>query len=333
MAVNSCTAAMHLALEAIGVSPGDEVVVPDMTFAATAEVVVYLGARPVFVDCHPDSLLINEENLEAAITPRTKAIMPVHYAGQACEMDAILELARQKKIKVIEDAAHAFPASYKDRIVGAIGHATAFSFYATKPLAVGEGGMLTTDDEAVAERARIMSLHGMTRGGKHRYEKEGTWRYELQEVGFKYNMPELQAALGLVQLNRRQELQSRRIAIANRYVESFSGIDAIQTPGVLKGRSHAWHLFVVQLNTDLLSIDRDRFIEELKARSIGSSVHFIPLHRQPVYLKKFGLRSEDFPNAEAAYHRIVSLPIWPDMSDADVDDVITAIREIVVSYA
>ena len=331
LALNSGTAALHLALEAVGVGAGDEVIVPAMTFAATAEVVIHLGARPVFADCRPDTLLADPAAVEAAVTEKTKAIIPVHHSGQACEMDPILELARERGLRVIEDAAHAFPASYRGRPVGSLGDAAAFSFYATKTLAVGEGGMLTAADEALARRARIMSLHGISRGGQFRYRKEGTWRYEIEAPGYKYNMAEPQAAIGLVQLARAGEMLARRREIARRYIEGFSDTDQLETPVVLPEREHAWHLFVVRLRTEALPIGRDRFIEELRARNIGASVHFIPLHRMPYYANTFGLRAEMFPNAEAAYHRIVSLPIWPGMSDADADDVIAAVHDVLAS--
>jgi dTDP-4-amino-4,6-dideoxygalactose transaminase len=329
VALNSGTAALHLALEALGIGEGDDVVVPVMTFAATAEVVVHLGARPVFVDCFPDSLLLDADKLEAAATPRAKAVVPVHFAGQACDMDEILAFARGKGLAVVEDAAHAFPAAYRGRNIGTIGDATAFSFYSTKPLAAGEGGMLTTDDESIARRVKIMSLHGMSFGGEYRYRKEGTWRYEITAPGFKYNLPELQAALGLVQLRRREELLAKRKALAERYNAGLGDLNELEPPPVLPERRHAWHLFVIRLRTETLKIDRDRFIEELRERNIGTSVHFIPLHRQPYYRDTFGLRPEDFPNAETAYHRIVSLPLWPDMTPEDAADVVTAVRDII----
>lgn len=333
VAVNSGTAALHLALEAVGVRAGDEVIVPIMTFAATAESVLYLQAKPVFVDCHPDSLLIDERLVEAALTSRSRALIPVHYSGQACDMDPVLEIAGENDLRVIEDAAHAFPAFYRGRKIGSIGDATAFSFYATKPLAAGEGGMLTTSSKDVARRAKVMSLHGISHGGEYRYRKEGTWRYEIEAPGFKYNMPELQAALGLVQLRRSEALLARRAEIAARYMKGLADVGQIELPLVLPDRTHAWHLFVIRLRTEMLSIDRDRFIEELRERNIGASVHFIPLHRQPYYASRFELLAEDFPNAENAYHRIVSLPIWPDMGETDVDDVILAVRDIVNSFS
>ncbi len=333
IAVNSGTAALHLALEALGIGEGDEVMVPVMTFAATAEAAIYLGARPVFIDCRSDSLQVDEKEIARAVTARTKAVVAVHYGGQACEMDPILQLAEEKGLAVVEDAAHAFPASYKGRNVGTLCDAAAFSFYATKTLAVGEGGMLTTDDEAIARRAGIMRLHGITHGGEFRDKKEGTWNYSIESVGYKYNMPEPQAAIGLVQLRRRGELLTRRTEIADRYRRNLAGLDAIELPEVLPEREHAWHLFVIKLQLGRLTIDRDSFIEELRKRKIGASVHFIPLHLQRFYADRFGLHAEDFPNADAVFRRVLSLPIWPGMCDADVDDVVAAVKEIVERHS
>ncbi|HUX06343.1 MAG TPA: DegT/DnrJ/EryC1/StrS aminotransferase family protein [Acidobacteriota bacterium] len=333
IAVNSGTAALHLALEALGVGEGDEVIIPVMTFAATAEAAIYLGARPVFVDCRPDSLQVDERGIARALTARTKAIVAVHYGGQACEMDPILELAKTSSIAVVEDAAHSFPASYKGRKVGTLGDAAAFSFYATKTLAVGEGGMLTTNDVAIARRAGIMRLHGITHGGEFRDKKEGTWNYSIESAGYKYNMPELQAAIGLVQLRRQGELLARRIEISNRYRRGLAGLEAVELPEVLAEREHAWHLFVIKLRLEMLAIDRDSFIEALRERKIGASVHFIPLHMQRYYADRYGLSAADFPGAEAAFSRVLSLPIWPGMSDEDVDDVVTAVKETVEKHS
>jgi len=272
--------------------------------------------------------LLDETRLEDAVTTRTKAVVPVHYAGQACGMAPIIEIARRHGIAVVEDAAHAFPASYRGETVGSLGDAAAFSFYATKTLAAGEGGMLATDNHAVARRARIMRLHGITHGGEYRDKREGTWDYNIETAGFKYNMPELQAAIGLVQLRRREELLKRRSAIAQRYLNGFSSIEQIELPPVLPEREHAWHLFVIRLRTETLSIDRAEFIRELRERNIGASVHFIPLHLHPYYAELTGHKPGDFPDAEAAFERIISLPIWPGMCEADVDRVIEAVRDV-----
>ena len=329
VAVNSGTAALHLALEAFGVGPGDEVIVPVMTFAATAEVALYLGARPVLVDCRPGTLEIDAAGIEAAISAKTKAVVPVHYGGKACDMDAVNEVARTHGIAVVEDAAHALPAYYRDRMVGTLADAAAFSFYATKPLAAGEGGMLTTDDEAIARRARVMRLHGITHGGEFRDKREGTWDYSIECAGFKYNMAEPQAAIALVQLRRQEEFLQRRLAIARRYGAGLAGVEGIEIPHISGGREHAWHLYVIRLEAEALASDRAAFIAGLRKRNVGASVHFIPLHMQPYYAELTGHKPGDFPVAEEAFGQIVSLPIWPAMSDNDVDYVIEAVRDVI----
>lgn len=328
VAVNSCTAALHLALEAFGVGPGDEVVIPAMTFAAAAEVVLHLGAKPVFCDVDPDTLLAGPEHIEPAVTSKTKVAIPTHHSGQPCDMDGIMDLARRRGFKVLDDAAHCFPVQFNGRFVGTHADATAFSFYSTKTLACGEGGMLTTADEAVAKRARLMTTHGMTVDGGARFKKEGTWFYDIAAPGFKCNLPELSAALGLAQLGRRDELLAARARIAARYTEAFRDHPIVRPPVVLTGRGHCWHLYVIQLETEQMSIERNRFIEELKLRNIGASVHFTPLYRHSFYRELLGDDPQKFPGCERAYRRIVSLPIWPGMTDGDVDDVIVAVWEI-----
>jgi dTDP-4-amino-4,6-dideoxygalactose transaminase len=329
VAVNSATAALHLGLEAIGVGPGDEVVVPTMTFAASAEVVRYLGARPVLVDCDSRTLTVRASDIEPAITPRTKAIMPVHYGGYVCDLDPILELASAHGVKTLEDAAHALPASYKGRRVGGIGDLTAFSFYATKTLTTGEGGMLTTSDVAYADRARIMSLHGISRHAWNRYAAEGSWRYDILEAGFKYNLTDIAAALGLVQLRRVEAMREGRARVVAAYDAAFSGIPEIRTPARDEWVEHAWHLYPIRLQLPRLTIGRDTFIEALKGKGIGTSVHFIPLHLHPYYQANFGYRPDDFPNALAAFEELVSLPVYPNMSAEEVDRVAQAVVELI----
>ena len=329
VAVNSGTAALHLALEALGVGPGDEVIVPVMTFAATAEAALYLGARPVLVDCRPGTLEIDPAGIEAAITPATKAVVPVHHGGKVCDMDAVNAIARERGLAVVEDAAHALPAFQRERMAGTLADAAAFSFYATKPLAAGEGGMITTDNEAVARRARVMRLHGITHGGEYRDKREGTWDYRIESAGFKYNMAEPQAAIALVQLGRQGEFLERRLAIARRYSDALAGVAGIEIPTVSGGREHAWHLYVIRLDTEALAVDRAAFIAGLRKRNVGASVHFIPLHLQPYYAELTGRGPGDFPVAEEAFERIVSLPIWPGMSDDDVDYVVEAVRDTI----
>jgi dTDP-4-amino-4,6-dideoxygalactose transaminase len=329
IAVNSCTAALHLALEAIGVGPGDEVIVPTMTFAATAEVVAYLHATPVFVDCQRDTYNMDPGAVRAAISPRTRAIVPVHYAGQACDMADLLEIGASAGVKIIEDAAHALPSSYRGTPVGRIGDITCFSFYATKTLTTGEGGMITTNDAAVADRMRMMSLHGISRDAWKRYTAEGSWYYEILHPGFKYNLTDLAAALGTVQLARQTELRDARASISRRYTEAFSGLDEVTCPTVRPDREHAWHLYPIEIDAAKLRISRNDFIEALRAEGIGTSVHFIPLHLHPYYRDRFGFAPEAYPNALAAYERMMSLPIYPAMSETDVQDVIDSVRTIV----
>lgn len=329
VAVNSGTAALHLALDAVGIKEGDEVIVPTMTFAATAEVVFYLKAKPVLVDCRPDTLNIDPEQIENAITSKTRAIIPVHFGGQPCEMDRILEIARQYKVKVIEDAAHALPASYRDKKVGAIGDITCFSFYATKTITTGEGGMATTENSEWAERMRMMSLHGISHDAWKRYTKEGSWYYEILNPGFKYNLTDIAAAIGIEQLKKCDEFRKAREKIAKIYDTSFADLEEIQTPVRRSDTEHAWHLYVIELNLDHLQITRNQFIDALREEQIGTSVHFIPLHLHPYYRDNFGYHPSDFPNASSAFERIVSLPIYPRMTEADVESVIGAVRKIV----
>lgn len=332
VAVSSCTAAMHLALAAIGIKEGDEVIVPVMTFTATAEVVTYFKATPVFIDCDSDTLLMDVGSLEEKITPKTKAIIPVHYAGQACDIDAILEIAHKHGIKVIWDAAHSFPTEYKSKMVGSFPDITCFSFYATKTLATGEGGMAVTDNKEYADQMRILSLHGMSKDVWNRYSKEGSWYYEIVAPGYKYNLTDIAAAIGLVQLSRRGELLKKRQKIAQVYRDAFQGMEELTPLKLLSYGNMAWHLFVIKLNLEKLSIDRNRFISELKDRNIGSSVHFIPLHLHPYWKEAYGLKESDFPTASAVYKQIVSLPIFPDMADEDTGDVVSAVKDIVSCY-
>ena len=332
VAVNSATAAMHLALDAIGLQADDEVIVPVYTFTATAEVVVYFKARPVFVDVDPVTCNLDPDQLEQRITARTKAIIVVHMAGLAADMDAILNIAHRHNLPVIEDAAHAFPATYKGRSIGSIGDMTAFSFYATKTLAMGEGGMFTTANEQYAHHAALMSLHGISRDAWKRYSKEGNWYYEVLQAGYKYNMTDLAASIGLHQLARSEELLARRRTIAQRYTEAFQQLPEVETPPNPSYCQHAWHLYILRLRPERLSIDRDTFIRKLSEAQIGTSVHFIPLHLHPFYRTNYGLHYDDFPIALHEYQRSISLPIYPGMSDEDVEDVIAAVEHIVKTH-
>jgi perosamine synthetase len=332
IAVNSGTAALHLALEAVGVSEGDEVLVPTLTFTATAEVVIYLRARPVLVDCRPDTFNIDPSQLERAITPRTKAIIPVHFGGQCCDMDQILNIARRHRLHVIEDAAHALPTWYRGKMVGTIGDITCFSFYATKTITTGEGGMAVTENPEWAERMRLMSLHGMNRDAWKRYTAEGSWYYEIIAPGYKYNLTDLAAAIGRQQLQKCDHFWQRRCQYATLYTEGLRDLPEITVPIAVTEGGHSWHLYVIQLQLEKLRISRNEFISLLNQQGIGTSVHFIPLHLQPYYSETFGYRREDFPSASAIFDRIVSLPIYPKMTEADVERVISTVRSIIRQY-
>lgn len=332
VAVNSATAALHLALKAIDVRERDEVIVPTMTFAATAEVVLYLRAKPVLVDCEPETLNMDCAMLESALTPKTKAIIPVHFAGHPCDMNNILRFARTHDLKIIEDAAHALPASDRSRRIGSIGDITCFSFYATKTITTGEGGMATTDNPQWAEKIRMLSLHGISHDAWNRYDSEGSWYYEILSVGYKYNLTDIAASLGLAQLKKCQAMAAARRRIAEAYNCGFGDVAEIQTPVCQPGIQHAWHLYVIQLDLERLTINRRDFIKALREKNIGASVHFMPLHLHPYYGRTFGYQAADFPNASTAYERIISLPIYPKMSANDVNDVIGAVRSIVETH-
>jgi perosamine synthetase len=329
VAVSSGTAALHLALDAIGIKEGDEVIVPTMTFTATAEVVLYFKARPVLVDCDPATFNIDVEQIESKITPKTRAVIPVHMAGQPCAMDDLLRIARARRLHVIEDAAHALPARYRDRMIGTIGDITCFSFYVTKTIATGEGGMAATANPEWAERMRMMSLHGISKDAWNRYSSEGSWYYEVLSPGYKYNMTDIAAAIGIEQLKKCDSFWSARRDIATAYDAGFRDLDGIDLPLRSPDLQHAWHLYVIKVDPDRLRIDRNGFIEALKEKGIGTSVHFIPLHLHPFYRSTFGCKPQDFPKASAVFERIVSLPIYPKMAAGDVERVIGTVRAVV----
>ena len=328
IAVSSGTAALHLALDAAGIQPDDEVLIPTNTFTATGEVVKYLGARPVLVDVDAATLNIDPADAARKITSRTRAIMPVHLAGQPCDMDSIHALASAHNLHVIEDAAHALPSEFGGVRIGAISEMTAFSFYATKTLTTGEGGMLTTNNDDYAARLRMMRLHGISGDAWKRYGRNGTWYYEVVEAGYKYNLTDMQSALGLVQLAKCDAMDKMRERIAARYTAAFDEIDSLEPPRVHKNRKTSWHLYILRLHLDQLRIDRAQFIVELKERGVASSVHFIPLHLHPLYQRSYGYRPGDMPVAEEQFERYLSLPIYPGMTDADVDYVISAVSDI-----
>ncbi len=329
IAVNSATAGLHLALEGLGIGPGDEVITTTHTFTATAEVVRYLGADVRLVDIDPATLNIDPAAVQAAITPRTRAIVPVHYGGLAADMPAILDIARRHGLKVVEDAAHALPTSCGGRLVGTLdSDAAVFSFYANKTITTGEGGMLVTRDAALAKRARVMRLHGMNRDAFDRYTaKVPSWYYEVVAPGFKYNLTDIAAALGLQQLRKARAFQQRREHIAAMYSAAFAGLPLRLPPQPRPGDQHAWHLYVLRL-ADGAGIERDRFIERMFDAGVGCSVHYIPLHLHPYWRERYALRPEQFPHSQQAYERMFSLPLYTRMSDADVQRVVDAVRAV-----
>jgi dTDP-4-amino-4,6-dideoxygalactose transaminase len=331
LAVSSATDGMLVALAALGVKPGDEIITTTMTFCSTVHVIEHVGARPVLVDVEADTLCIDPEQVTRAITPKTKGILPVHIYGHPCDMDPLLDLARVHDLFVLEDAAHAFPARYKGRTVGTIGNCTVLSFYATKNITTAEGGMLLGDRNLVAN-ARTWSLHGMSRDAYKRYSAEGSWFYEVVLPGFKCNMTDIQASLGLQQLKKLPLFQQRRREVVNAYNAALSELPELQVPVERADVESALHIYPLRINLDRLSIDRRQFIEELKARKIGASVHFIPNHLHPYYRDKYGFRPEDFPVAYGNYQRLVSLPLHPRLSEADVQDVIDAVSDVVARH-
>ncbi len=336
VAVNSATAGLHLALEAIGIGPGDKVITTPYTFTASAEVIRYLGADPVFIDIDQKTFNIDPQkveeyllSLEARGQSLPKAIIPVHFGGQSCEMDELCRLARKFSLKIVEDAAHALPTEYKDRMIGTIGDITVYSFYVTKTIATGEGGMVVTDNAEWAQRIRTMRLHGISRDVFDRYQSDKpSWYYEVVAPGFKYNMPDIAAAIGIHQLRKVEQFRLRREAIALKYNEYFVDLP-LKVPYVARPEDkHAWHLYVIQLELERLSISRDRFIELMNKEGIGTSVHFIPLHIHPYWRDHYGFEPDDFPVAYDVYQRAVSLPIYPKMTDKDVTRVILAVRTL-----
>jgi dTDP-4-amino-4,6-dideoxygalactose transaminase len=329
VAVNSATGALHLALVALGVKPGDEVITSTYTFVACVNVIEHVGARPVLVDVEPGTLCMDPTALEAAMTPRTRAILPVDYAGHPCDYDRITPIAVRAGVPVVEDAAHALGAAWKGKPVGSLATVTAFSFYATKNLTTGEGGAAVTDDDALAERLGLLSLHGMNRDAWKRYTDTGSWYYEVTAPGFKYNLSDVLAAIGLGQLERFDQMQQARRDLVARYDRHFEGVPEIRLPVTRPGATHAWHLYPIGLELERLTIDRARFIGELRAENIGSSVHFIPIHFHPHFRETLGNREGQFPVAEDAYRRAISLPLFPTMTERDVDDVAAAVRKIV----
>lgn len=333
VAVNSCTAALHLSMLAIGLEPGDEVIVPAMTFAATANAVIHAGGRPVLVDVERESMNIDPAAIETALTQRTKAVIPVHFAGRPCDMDAICQIARDRDIKVIEDCAHAVEAEYRGRKVGNFGDLGCFSFYVTKNIVTGEGGMVVTADAGYADRIKVLALHGLSKDAWSRFSDEGYKHYQVAHCGYKYNMMDLQAAIGIHQLPRVERYSKRRVELWERYDDSFRGLPAVLPSAQEPGTRQARHLYTLLLEIEGLRISRDAFIQEMAARNIGTGVHYIALNLHPYYQSCFGYKRGDFPNAEWISERTVSLPLSVKLTDQDAQDVIDAVREILEENA
>ncbi|WP_305373375.1 DegT/DnrJ/EryC1/StrS family aminotransferase [Photobacterium leiognathi] len=335
LAVNSATSGLHLALEAIGVGPGDQVITTVHTFTATAEVIRYLGAEPIFVDIESDSYNISSAEIELALknNSNVKAIMPVHYAGQSANITEISKLAKKYGVKVVEDAAHALPTTHNGKIIGSLSDITVFSFYANKTITTGEGGMITTNDPELAERMKIMRLHGINRDAFDRFtSSKPSWYYEIVAPGFKYNMMDVCGALGIHQLKKAKCFQEARESIANRYNKAFSSLPVVTPVLVNPDDIHAWHIYVLQLNLDVLNIGRDEFIRKLSEKNIGTSVHYIPLHRMPYWKDSFYLSDEQFPNSSRISDRIVSLPNYASMTDEEVNIVIDTVRSLLLEH-
>jgi dTDP-4-amino-4,6-dideoxygalactose transaminase len=328
LAVNSATAGLHLGLEAMGIGPGDEVITTTHTFTATAEVIRYLGADPVFVDVDPATLCINVEEVARVITSRTKALIPVHFAGCSADMPRLLALAREHRLKVIEDAAHAFPATCQGHLIGTLdSDATVFSFYANKSITTGEGGMLVTRDPVLAERARVMRLHGINRDAFDRFtSKAPSWRYVVVAPGFKYNMTDIAASIGIHQLKKADMFQQKRARVARFYDQALADLPVICPPHAAAGDIHCWHLYVIQL-ADNAGITRDTFIERMFEQGIGCSVHYIPLHLHRYWRDRYKLTPDMFPVSQRIYERTVSLPLYTRMTESDAEHVVEAVKE------
>ncbi|MGK0184247.1 MAG: dTDP-4-amino-4,6-dideoxygalactose transaminase [Verrucomicrobiales bacterium] len=343
VALNSCTAGLHLALEALGIQRGDAVVVPTMTFAATAEVVRYLDAHPVFIDCREedfnmDTALLPSVIEKAAVDRPVSAVMPVHYGGQIGEVEKLQKTATAHELAIIEDAAHCCPAKFRTHAdaewqnVGSIGDVAAFSFYANKTITTGEGGMAVTEDPALEERMRIMSLHGMSRDAWKRFSREGSYYYEIVAPGYKYNLTDIAAAIGIHQLKRADELHRERTRIAEYYTAHFADVEELILPNLMPDRLHSWHLYVIRLKLDQLTIDRRAFVEALRDLGITTSVHWMPLHMHPYYRDTYGFQPEDFPVAARLYDEILTLPVFPGMSDAQLEHVVNGVRSIITDH-
>jgi dTDP-4-amino-4,6-dideoxygalactose transaminase len=333
LALNSCTAGLHLALLAAGLEPGDEVITTPMTFAASANAIIHAGARPVFVDIESSTANIDPEQIEKQITARTRAIIPVHLYGRPCNMDRIMDIAKKHHLIVIEDAAHAIEAVYKGKKIGTIGDITVFSFYVTKNLVTGEGGMVTTESDKYAEKVETYGLHGMSRGAWKRYSDEGFKHYQVVFPGFKYNMMDIQAAMGIHQLKRIESSLKKREDIWQRYDEAFRQLP-VQTPvAPEKETKHARHLYTVHLKLEDLKVDRDAVQQAINAQNIGTGIHFVSLHLHPYYRDTYGYKKDDFPNSLCVSERTVSLPLSAKLTDDDVQDVIQAVSKVLDRFS
>ena len=324
IAVSSCTAALHLSLIGLGVGKGDEVITTPFTFASTGNVIIHAGAKIVFVDIDRKTYNIDPEKIEEAITPKTKAIIPVHYAGQSCDIKTITEIAEDNNLFVIEDAAHAIGAEYDGKKIGTFGTTTCFSFYATKNITTGEGGAITTNDDELADKLRVLRLHGISKDAWKRYSEKGSWYYEIEECGWKYNMTDIQAALGIHQIKKLDKFIEIRRRCAKNYNEELKKIDGIITPYEKSNVKYVYHLYPILLQ----NYNRDEFIEKMQEKGIGCSVHFIPLHMHPFYKNTLGFKKGNFPNAEWVYEKEVSLPLYPKMKEDDVRFVIETVKDI-----
>jgi len=332
MALNSCTASLHLSMLVSGVKSGDEVITTPMTFAATSNAIIHTGAKPVFVDVEKDSMNIDPNLIEKAITPQTKAILPVHFAGRPCKMDHIMEIAQKNNLLVIEDAAHAIEAQYKGQKIGNIGDMTCFSFYVTKNLVTGEGGMVTTNNEEWAKKIKVLGLHGLSKDAWKRFADEGYKHYQVVSPGFKYNMMDIQASLGIHQLERLEKNFEKRKLIWDLYNKAFEGLP-VTTPSEEKDTIHARHLYTLLLDIDKLKISRDEFMTALQKENIGTGVHYISLHQQPYYQETFGYQKDDYPNAAYISDRTVSIPFSAKLTEKDVQDVIDAVTKVFNNYS
>ncbi len=328
VSLSSGTSALFLSLIAEGVESGDEVITTPLTFASTANVIHHLGARPVFADIDPETFNIDPDAVEAAVTPRTRAVIPVHFAGQSCDMGRIMRVAEKHNLRIIEDAAHALGAAYKGKKIGGSGNLTCFSLFPTKNITAGEGGVITLNDPEKDKRLRRLRLHGMSKDGWKRYAKEGSWYYEIHEAGYKCNLSDINAALALTQLKRLNHLNRRRRELVDAYCEKIHDIPGIRTQKQLPGTQSSWHIFPVWVDRKRYGMDRNQLVKELWNRNIGTSVHFIPVHLQPFYQKTYGYQDGDFPEAEKVFRGILSLPLFPRMLRKDVDDVAAALLDI-----